>query len=86
MRFPFESENVVGKKDVNSWGDFLRPLQTSSHTVKRLVFMRLLVAFVTLARSPRALSAASQHYNYRTKCEKYIPSFFFFQIQISGSL
>lgn len=47
MRFPFESENVVDKKDVNSWGDFLRPLQTSSHTVKRLVlFMRLLVAFV----------------------------------------
>lgn len=71
MRFPFESENVVDKKDVNSWGDFLRPLQTSSHTVKRLIFMRLLVAFVnTCSRSPRALSATSQHYKNRTKCEK----------------
>lgn len=49
MRFPLQPENVVDKKDVNSWGDFLRPLQTSSHTVKRLIFMRLLVAFVTLA-------------------------------------
>ena len=39
VRFPFESENVVDKKDVNSWGDFLRPWQTSSHTVKRLVFL-----------------------------------------------
>lgn len=52
MKFPFESENVVDKKDVNSWGDFLRPLQTSSHAIKRLIFMRLLVAFVTLARGP----------------------------------
>lgn len=52
MRFPFESENVVDEKDVNSWGDFLRPWQTSSHTVKRLIFMRLLVAFVTLAPGP----------------------------------
>lgn len=52
MRFPFESENVVDKKAVNSWGDFLRPLQASSHTVKRFIFMRLLVAFVTLALGP----------------------------------
>lgn len=52
MRFPLQPENVVDKKDVNSWGDFLRPLQTSSHTVKRLIFMRLLVAFVTLALRP----------------------------------
>lgn len=52
MRFPFESENVVDKRDENSWGDFLRPLQTSSHTAKRLIFMRLLVASVTLALGP----------------------------------
>lgn len=52
MRFPFESENVADEKDTNSWGDFPRPLQTSSHTAKRLIFMRLLVAFVTLALGP----------------------------------
>lgn len=52
MKFPLESQNAVDKKDVNSWRDFLRPLQTSSHTVKRLIFMRLLVAFVTLALGP----------------------------------
>lgn len=52
MRFPFESENVVDKKDENSWEDFRRPLQTSSDAVKGLIFMILLVAFVTLALGP----------------------------------
>lgn len=52
MRFPFESEDVVDKKDAHSWGDFLRPWQTSSLTGKRLIFMRLLVVFLTLAPGP----------------------------------
>lgn len=55
VRFPFESKQCSRQKDLYSQGDFLRPSQTNSSAVKRLIFMRVLVAFVTFFPGPLEL-------------------------------